>query len=147
MSPSRLLWSQKKSNLCFGRRHKVAATLKTYTCAIIKKRNILLVAEQDRQIDLKSLWGQLGTGRLLFGSEDRLLTHLGEQLRAVTPLSMTTSFKNSVRLFIDRYLRSCSQIYAHPLVNDLTVALSIANLERFFCIIRVEPVWVDLSQP
>ena len=106
-----------------------------------------MVAEQDRQIDLKSLWGQLGTGRLLFGSEDRLLTHLGVRLRAVTPLSMTTSFKNYVRLFIDRYLRSCSQIYAHPLVNDLTVALSIANLERFFCIIRVEPVWVDLSQP
>ena len=29
-----------------------------------KKRNIFLVAEQDRQIDLKSLSGHLGTGRL-----------------------------------------------------------------------------------
>jgi hypothetical protein len=33
---SGLLRSQKKSNLCFGRRHKAVATLKTYTCAIIK---------------------------------------------------------------------------------------------------------------
>ena len=33
-----------------------------------KKRNVLLVAEQDRQIDLKTLNAKLGTGRLSFGS-------------------------------------------------------------------------------
>ena len=38
-----------------------------------KKQNILLVAEQDRKIDLKSLSTLLGTGRLSFGSADRLL--------------------------------------------------------------------------
>ena len=32
-----------------------------------KKRNVLLVAEQDRQIDLKTLNAKLGTGRLFFG--------------------------------------------------------------------------------
>ena len=31
-----------------------------------KKRNVLLVAEQDRQIDLKTLNAKLGTGRLSF---------------------------------------------------------------------------------
>ena len=58
-----------------------------------KKRNILLVAEQARQIDLKSLLGQLGTGRLSFGSADRLLTHLVVRPGAVTPLSMITGVK------------------------------------------------------
>ena len=58
-----------------------------------KKRNILLVAEQARQIDLKSLSGQLGTGRLSFGSADRLLTHLVVRPGAVRPLSMITGVK------------------------------------------------------
>ena len=58
-----------------------------------KKRNILLVAEQVRQIDLKLLSGQLETGRLSFGSEDRLLTHLGVRPGVVTPLPMITGVK------------------------------------------------------
>jgi Ala-tRNA(Pro) deacylase len=32
------------------------------------KRNILLLAEQNRQVDLKALSEQLGTGRRSFGS-------------------------------------------------------------------------------
>ena len=42
-----------------------------------KKKNILLIAEQDRQIDLKTLHLKLGTGRLSFGSADRLMEYLG----------------------------------------------------------------------
>ena len=34
-----------------------------------KKRNVLLVAEQDRQIDLKTLNAKLGTGRLFLASK------------------------------------------------------------------------------
>ena len=110
-----------------------------------KKRNVLLVAEQDRQIDLKSLNTKLGTGRLSFGSAERLMENLGVQPGAVTPLSMINGVKTGVQLFIDRGLKSCQQIYVHPLVNDRTLGITLEGLQAFFEKIKVEPVWVDLE--
>ena len=108
-----------------------------------KKRNILLVAEQDRQIDLKTLNSKLGTGRLSFGSAERLMENLGVRPGAVTPLSMINGVETGVQLFIDSGLKSCRQIYVHPLVNDRTLGISVEGLQRFFEKIEVQPVWVD----
>jgi Ala-tRNA(Pro) deacylase len=110
-----------------------------------KKRNVLLVAEQDRQIALKSLNAKLGTGRLSFGSAQRLMENLGVRPGAVTPLSMINGVKTGVQLFIDRGLKSCQQIYVHPLVNDRTLGITLERLQAFFEKIKVEPVWVDLE--
>ena len=110
-----------------------------------KKRNVLLVAEQDRQIDLKSLNTKLGTGRLSFGSAERLMENLGVRPGAVTPLSMISGVKTGVQLFIDSELKSCKQIYVHPLVNDRTLGITLEGLQAFFENIKVDPVWVDLE--
>jgi len=109
-----------------------------------KKRNILLVAEQNRQIDLKALPDLLGTGRLSFGSVDRLLENLGIRPGAVSPLSMITGVKNGVELFIDSDLKNCRKLYVHPLVNDRTLEISVDGLNVFFSKIGVEPTWVAL---
>ena len=109
-----------------------------------KKRNILLITEQDRQIDLKSLPALLGTGRLSFGSADRLLENLGVRPGAVTPLAMTTGVKQGVQLFIDNDLRKCLKLYVHPLVNDRTLEIGLDGLELFFKTISAAPTWVDL---
>ena len=109
-----------------------------------KKRNILLVAEQDRQINLKALSDLLGTGRLSFGSADRLLENLGIRPGAVSPLSMITGVKNGVELFIDSDLKNCRKLYVHPLVNDRTLEISVDGLNVFFSKIGVEPTWVVL---
>ena len=109
-----------------------------------KKRNVLLVAEQDRQIDLKSLNTKLGTGRLFFGSAERLMENLGVRPGAVTPLSMISGVKTGVQLFIDNGLNSCKQIYVRPLVNDRTLGITLEGLRAFFEKIKVEPVWVEL---
>ena len=110
-----------------------------------KKRNILLVAEQDRQIDLKTLHTKLETGRLSFGSAERLMQNLGVRPGAVTPLSMINGVEAGVQLFIDSGLKSCEQIYVHPMVNDRTLGLTLEGLQQFFSKIKVEPVWVDLE--
>ena len=109
-----------------------------------KKRNILLVAEQDKQIDLKTLNNKLGTGRLSFGSADRLMESLGVRPGAVTPLSMINGVKNGVHLFVDSELKNCKQIFVHPLVNDRTLGISVEGMQTFFDNINVELVWVDL---
>jgi Ala-tRNA(Pro) deacylase len=109
-----------------------------------KKRSILLVVEQDRQIDLKVLSDLLGTGRLSFGSADRLLENLGIRPGAVSPLSMITGVKNDVELFIDSDLKNCRKLYVHPLVNDCTLEISVDGLDVFFNNIGVKPTWVVL---
>ena len=110
-----------------------------------KKRNVLLVAEQDRQIDLKTLNTKLGTGRLSFGSAERLMENLGVRPGAVTPLAMINGIETGVQLFIDSELKNCQQIYVHPLVNDRTLGIKLEGLQAFFEKIEVEPVWVDLE--
>ena len=110
-----------------------------------KKRNVLLVAEQDRKIDLKTLNTKLGTGRLSFGSAERLMENLGVRPGAVTPLAMINGAETGVQLFIDSGLKSCQQIYVHPLVNDRTLGITLEGLQAFFEKIKVDPVWVDLE--
>ena len=110
-----------------------------------KKRNVFLVAEQDRQIDLKTLNRKLGTGRLSFGSAERLMENLGVRPGAVTPPSMINGVKTGVQVFVDSELKNCKLIYVHPLVNDRTLGLTVKGLQTFFDKIEVEPVWVDLE--
>ena len=82
-----------------------------------KKNNILLVLEQDRQIDLKTLHLKLNTGRLSFGSADRLMEYLGVRPGAVTPLSMINGAEKRVQLFIDAEIKNCKQIYVLSLIH------------------------------
>jgi Ala-tRNA(Pro) deacylase len=110
-----------------------------------KKKNILLVLEQDRQIDLKTLHLKLETGRLSFGSADRLMEYLGVRPGAVTPLCMINGAEKGVQLFIDAELKSCKQIYVHPLVNDRTLGIKPSDLMVFFDNIKVQPTWLDFN--
>jgi Ala-tRNA(Pro) deacylase len=109
-----------------------------------KKRNILLVAEQDQAIDLKKLSKNLNFSNLSFGSPERLMQNLGVRPGAVTPLSMINGVNNNVSLFMDRALRNKTVIYIHPLVNDRTIEMTIENLEKFFSKIGVNFEWIDL---
>ena len=96
-----------------------------------KKRNFLLVAQEDRQIDLKSLGGQIGSDRLSFGSADRLFEMLGVRPGAVSPFTLINDPDHKVQLILDADLVGQPCLYAHPLVNDMTLGLSGADLLRF----------------
>ena len=109
-----------------------------------KKNNILLITHQDSLINLKVIQTHMGVGRLSFGSPERLMEHLGVFPGAVTPFSMINGVKKNVLLFIDATLKSYTKIYAHPLVNDRTLELSIESLEIFFQKIKVTPQWINL---
>ncbi len=110
-----------------------------------KKRNYLVVSEQDRKIDLKSLPQVIGSGRLSFGSPDRLMENLGVRPGAVTPFSMVNGVNTGVNLFVDAVLKDCALIYAHPLVNDRTISLTPSNLEKFLAAIGCDFQWVKLE--
>ncbi|MQQ08632.1 prolyl-tRNA synthetase associated domain-containing protein [Epibacterium sp. SM1979] len=107
-----------------------------------KKRNHLVTLEQDREIDLKALAGELGLGNLSFGSADRLLENLGIRPGAVSPLAMVNGVENGVTFYMDAAAQEADVIYMHPLVNDRTIAMKRADLMRWFDRIGCVVNWI-----
>src|SRR5216683_4165882 len=69
-----------------------------------KEEMWLVVALEDRTVDLKRLGEALGAGRLSFGSAERLKRHLGVEPGSVTPLALINDPGGAVRLALDRGL-------------------------------------------
>ena len=111
-----------------------------------KKRNYLIVAEQDQEINLKELSRTIGATNLSFGSADRLMEHLGVLPGAVTPLSMIVGVEKGVTLYLDETLQGCKQIYMHPMVNTQTTAMSPKDLEIFLNSIGCTYNWISLTE-
>jgi Ala-tRNA(Pro) deacylase len=108
-----------------------------------KEEMWLVVALEDRAIDLKRLGDALGAGRLSFGSADRLKRYLGVEPGSVTPLSLVNDEARAVRLVLDRGVADGGPVNAHPLVNTMTTALAPADLLRFFEATGHTPHWLD----
>jgi Ala-tRNA(Pro) deacylase len=110
-----------------------------------KEEMWLVVALEDRAIDLKRLGEVLGAGRLSFGSALRLKRHLGVEPGSVTPLALINDESRSVRLVLDRGLVDGhgEPVNVHPLVNTMTTAMASADLLRFFEATGHAPRWLD----
>lgn len=96
-----------------------------------KEEMWLVVAEEDKRIDLKALGELLGAGKLSFGSPDRLMTYLGVLPGAVTPFSIINDKGRKVTVVLDQDLLEKNPVNCHPLVNTKTTALSPQDLLRF----------------
>ena len=105
----------------------------------------LVVAEEDRAIDLKTLGERIGSGRLSFGSADRLMAHLGVPPGAVTPFAVINDRAGAVRVVIDRGLLDRDPINCHPLRNDMTTAIAAGDLLAFLAACGHAPEIVDLG--
>lgn len=92
----------------------------------------LISAEQQTQINLKSLPKTIGSGRLSFGSEERLYDALGVRPGSVTALALINDPDQSVKFILDQRLFDAEIVNFHPLVNTATTALDQADFRRFF---------------
>ncbi|HSS85626.1 MAG TPA: prolyl-tRNA synthetase associated domain-containing protein [Reyranella sp.] len=110
-----------------------------------KEEMWLVVALEDRAIDLKRLGEVLGAGRLSFGSDERLKRHLGVEPGSVTPLALINDESRSVQLALDRGLVDGhgAPVNLHPLVNTMTTTMAAADLLRFFEATGHAPRWLD----
>jgi Ala-tRNA(Pro) deacylase len=108
-----------------------------------KEEMWLVVALEDRAIDLKRLGEALDAGRLSFGSPDRLRRHLGVEPGSVTPFALVNDETHLVRLALDRGLAKGGPVNAHPLANTMTTAIAIADLLRLFEATGHAPRWLD----
>lgn len=94
-------------------------------------RHYLVVVEHSKRVDLRKLADQIGDGKLSFASPERLMTHLGLTPGSVSPFGLINDSEHSVRLFLDRDLRSASRLSFHPNINTVTLTISTADFDRF----------------
>jgi Ala-tRNA(Pro) deacylase len=77
---------------------------------------------------LKDLREKIGSSRLSFASEERLMKHLGLTKGSVTPLGVINNEDRQVEVYFDEDLVSEEIIGVHPNENDVTVWLSFQAL-------------------
>src|SRR5262245_17273717 len=108
-----------------------------------KEEMWLVVALEDRAVDLKRLGEALGAGRLSFGSPERLRQYLGVDPGSVTPFAVINDVDGKVALVLDRGLQAEGLVNAHPLTNSMTSSISLPDLLRFFEATGHAPRWLD----
>lgn len=110
-----------------------------------KKNNILVVAANETEIDLKKLPDLLGCGRLSFGSPDRLWEFLGIRPGSVNPFTVINDNDHLVTLYLDQSIMSADLMNVHPMDNAKTVGLSPTDLKKFLEKIGHPYTVIDLS--
>lgn len=110
-----------------------------------KEEMWLVVAAEDRIIDLKALGERIGAGRLSFGSPERLMRYLGVVPGAVTPFAVINDRGGNVKIVIDQAVLAADPVNCHPLTNDMTTAISPTDLLRFVRACGHEPDVMDLG--
>lgn len=97
-----------------------------------KGKLYLIIAAYHSTVNLKETGKSLQAKELRFASADLLLKHLGVTPGSVTPLSLINDKDLAVQAIIDNTIFTHDFLQAHPLTNDATVVLSVADLIRFF---------------
>lgn len=111
-----------------------------------KGRMWLVTCLEDREIDLKTLEATLESGRLSFGSADRLMRFLGVVPGAVTPFAAINDTGGAVQVALDRAMVTDYDILNfHPLDNAMTTAIAPNDLVRFLEATGHTPMYLDAS--
>lgn len=111
-----------------------------------KKALWLVTVLEDRQVDLKALRRVLGAkGNLSFGNADLLMVMLGVVPGAVTPFGIINDRAGAVSVVLDKAVLEQDPVNAHPLRNDMTVAVSPAGLLTFLTAENHAPMIVDFD--
>ncbi len=110
-----------------------------------KKKMFLVVAANETQLDLKKLPNFIDSGRISFGSPERLWTHLGIRPGAVNPFCAVNDKDHQVQIILDAAMMAADIVNYHPMDNAMTVSIAPADLLRFFAHTGHEARVVDLT--
>jgi Ala-tRNA(Pro) deacylase len=111
-----------------------------------KDRVFLVVAEETRSIDLRTLHVKIGAnGRLGFASPDLVRDILGVEPGALTPLALMHDRSRAVTVVLDGKIMNDSQLNFHPLVNTESIGLAPIQLMRFITTTRHQYIVVEFD--
>jgi len=116
----------------------------------------LVVALEERQIDLKRLAVSLAAPRFSFGNAELLYQVLGVKPGSVTPFALANDAApdnapenanraHRVTVVLDRAMLAHDPLNYHPLENDRTTAIAPSDLLRFIAWCGHQPRIVDLD--
>ena len=105
----------------------------------------LVVALEERPMDLKRLAAALGAPRFSFGNAELLYEVLGVRPGSVTPFALVNDTTQRVSIVLDRAMLDHDPINYHPLDNGRTTAIAPADLLRFIASCGHQPRIVDLD--
>jgi Ala-tRNA(Pro) deacylase len=105
----------------------------------------LVVALEERPIDLKRLADALGAPRFSFGNAELLFVALGVRPGSVTPFALVNDTAHRVTVVLDRLMLEHDPLNYHPLENDRTTAIAPADLLRFIAACGHRPRVVHLD--
>ncbi|MFT4794698.1 MAG: Ala-tRNA(Pro) deacylase [Paracoccaceae bacterium] len=111
-----------------------------------KKGEFLLVScLEGRAIRVKDVARAAGTKPPSFAKPEDLWNRLGVRPGAVTPFALINDVDQRVRLVLDRQMMAHDVVNFHPLHNEATLALTPADLMRFFAATGHDPLLLDFD--
>jgi Ala-tRNA(Pro) deacylase len=109
------------------------------------RKYFLLVFDDKKTLDLKTLASQIEESRLSLASPEQLKTHLEVEPGAVSLFALINDPENRVELLIDRDLWDEAFLQIHPLVNTATLILALADVKRFLQQVGHSARFVDIQ--
>ena len=104
----------------------------------------LVVALEDRPIDLKDLRRRIGAQNLSFGKPELLMDVLGVEPGSVTPFALINDRKRRVNVVLDRAMMAMDLLNYHPLTNRATTTIAATDLLLFVRACGHEPRMIEL---
>jgi Ala-tRNA(Pro) deacylase len=104
-----------------------------------------IVTTATKSLDLAQLAAALGSKRLSFASEEKLVELLGIRTGSLSPLALVNDEAGRVRLVIDTDLSGEKRFLFHPLENDASVSISRTGLDQFLRHIDHPAEWMAVS--
>ena len=95
------------------------------------KRHFLVIHDGEIHTDLKKLREQIGCTRLSFGSDERLMKHLGLTKGSVSPFGLINNANHDVEVVIDASIKNQPVLGFHPNTNTATVFISYDDFMKF----------------
>lgn len=89
-----------------------------------KDQIFLVVAEEDTEIDMKTLHKRIESARLSFGRPELLAELLGVVPGSVTPFGVINDSGRRVSVILDKALLRHEMLNFHPLENTATTTIS-----------------------
>ena len=107
----------------------------------------LVVAEEDAEVDMKTLHKRLGSARLSFGRSELLLELMGVVPGSVTAFGVLNDAAGRVTVVLDRDLMRHDRLNCHPLENTATTTIGRDDLLAFLRATGHEPRIVAVAGP
>lgn len=107
----------------------------------------LVVAEEDAELDMKSLHKRIGSARLSFGKPELLAALFGVAPGSVTPFGAINDGDARVAIILDADLMRHQKLNFHPLENNATTTIGRDDLVAFLRSVGHEPYILPLTGP